>query len=136
MWDLNFKLKKYYHKFKLNRHISKSLVLQNGHYGIRILKSGFIYLSEIKSITLLFKKTLKKFGKIWFNINPNLILTKKPIESRMGKGKGGVVEYVAVVQVGLILLEIDGPSTIKVLNLMKKIIGKLHLPVKLIKFKL
>jgi len=54
----------------------------------------------------------------------------------MGKGKGGVVEYVAVVQVGLILLEIDGPSTIKVLNLMKKIIGKLHLPVKLIKFKL
>lgn len=79
---------------------------------------------------------MKKFGKIWFNINPNLIITKKPIESRMGKGKGGVVEYVAVVSIGLILLEIEGPSTIKVLNLMKKIIRKLHLPVKLVKFKL
>lgn len=136
MWDLNFKLKKYYHKFKLNRQVSKSLLIQNGHYGLRLLKSGFIYLSEIKSINLLFRKTLKKFGKIWFNINPNLIITKKPIESRMGKGKGGVVEYVAVVSIGLILLEIEGPSTIKVLNLMKKIIRKLHLPVKLVKFKL
>lgn len=136
MWDLNFKLKKYYHKFKLNRQVSKSLLIQNGRYGLRLLKSGFIYLSEIKSINLLFRKTLKKFGKIWFNINPNLIITKKPIESRMGKGKGGVVEYVAVVSLGLILLEIEGPSTIKVLNLMKKIIRKLHIPVKLIKFKL
>jgi large subunit ribosomal protein L16 len=136
MWDLNFKLKRYYHKFKLNRIVSKGLVVQQGHYGIRLLKSGFLYLSEVKSIHLLVRKTLKKSGKIWFNINPNLILTKKPIESRMGKGKGGVTEYVAVVPMGLILLEIESSSTIKTLNLMQKIISKLHLPAKLIKFKL
>lgn len=136
MWDLNFKLKKYYHKFKLNRSVTKSLIIQQGYYGIRVLKSGFIYLSEVKSINLLFRKTLKKFGKIWFNIHPNLIITKKPIESRMGKGKGGVVEYVAVVHLGLILVEVEGPNTFKVLNLMKRIMRKLHLPTKLIKFRL
>lgn len=54
----------------------------------------------------------------------------------MGKGKGGVTEYVAVVPMGLILLEIESSSTVKTLNLMQKIISKLHLPAKLIKFKL
>lgn len=134
MWDLNVKLKKYFHKFRLDKVEKKSLFVQNGQYGLRVLKSGFLYLKEIKAINSLFKKTFKRYGKIWFNINPNLIITKKPAESRMGKGKGAVSEYVAVVQSGRLILEIDGPSNIQALLLLKKIVKKLHLPVKIIKF--
>lgn len=136
MWDLNLKLKKYFHKFRLDKIEKKSLFIQNGQYGLRVLKSGFIFLAEIKAINLLFKKTFKKYGKLWFNISPNLIITKKPAESRMGKGKGAISEYVAVVQSGHLLLEIEGPSEIRTLVLLKKIVKKLHLPVKIVKFSL
>ncbi len=136
MWDLNLKLKKYFHKYKLGSIENRSLIIQNGHYGLRLMASGFIYLAEIKAITLLFKKTFKKFGKLWFNINPNLLLTKKPLESRMGKGKGAATEWVAVVHLGRILLELEGPSDLKSVNLLKKIIRKLHIPCKIIKFRI
>lgn len=134
MWDLNVKLKKYFHKFRLDKKEKKSLFIQNGQFGLRILKSGFIYLTELKAVNLLFKKTFKRYGKLWFNINPNLIITKKPAESRMGKGKGAVFEYVAVVQSGHIIIEIEGPSNIQSLVLLKKIVKKIHLPVKIVKF--
>ena len=134
MWDLNLKLKKYFHKFRLDKIEKKSLFVQNGQYGLRALKSGFIHINELKAINLLFKKTLKKYGKIWFNINPNHIITKKPAESRMGKGKGAVSEYVAVIQSGRLILEIEGPTQIQTISLLKKIVKKLHLPVKIVKF--
>ena len=134
MWDSNINIKKYFHKFRLDKKEKRSIFIQNGKYGLRILKSGFVHLNELKAINLLFKKTLKKFGKIWYNLNANLVLTKKPLETRMGKGKGGITEYVAVVQKGHLIIELDGPSLIQVISLLKKIQKKLHLPTKIIKF--
>jgi ribosomal protein L16/L10AE len=52
----------------------------------------------------------------------------------MGKGKGGISEYVAVVQSGHLLLEVEGTSFVKLLNALKKIEQKLHLPTKIVKF--
>lgn len=134
MWDNNQDLKKYFHKVRLNKSNKRSFFLQNGSYGIRVLESGFLHANEIKALNVLFKKTFKKFGKIWYNISPNLILTKKPLETRMGKGKGGISEYVAVVQAGHIILEIEGPSELACLNLLNQMAAKLHLSVKIVKF--
>jgi len=52
----------------------------------------------------------------------------------MGKGKGGISEYVAVVQAGHIILEIEGPSDLSCITLLNQMITKIHLPVKIIKF--
>jgi len=53
---------------------------------------------------------MKRGGKVWINIFPNLSLTKKPLETRQGKGKGSVDEWVAVVKNGKIMFEVSGVS--------------------------
>lgn len=134
MWDLNLKLKKYFHKANLTKVTRKSLFVQNGFFGLRALESGYVRLSELKAINILFRKTFKKFGKIWYYINPNLLLTKKPLESRMGKGKGSSVEYVAVIQRGHIILEVRSIYPFQSLIILNKIKRKLSLSSKIIKY--
>lgn len=134
MWDNNQDLKKYFHKVRLDKRNKRSFFIQNGSYGLRVLKSGFLYSNEIKALNVLFKKAFKKFGKIWYNISPNLVLTKKPLETRMGKGKGNISEYVAVVQSGHIILEIEGPSELTCISVLNKMANKISLPVKIVKF--
>ena len=53
---------------------------------------------------------MKRGGKVWINIFPHLARTKKPLETRMGKGKGGVEDWVAVVKTGKIMFEVAGVS--------------------------
>lgn len=79
-----------------------------GEYGLQVLESGFITARQIEAARVTIMRTIKKGGKLWIRIFPDKPITKKPAETRMGKGKGNVEGWVAVVKRGRILFELEG----------------------------
>jgi large subunit ribosomal protein L16 len=81
-----------------------------GEYGLKALESAWITANQIESVRITIGRYLKKGGKLWIRIFPDKPVTKKPAETRMGKGKGNVDHYVAVVKRGRIMFELAGVS--------------------------
>ncbi len=79
-----------------------------GDYGIQTLESGKISAQQIEAARIAINRYLKRKGKVWIRIFPQKPITKKPAETRMGKGKGNVDHWVAVVRPGNILFEVSG----------------------------
>ena len=79
-----------------------------GDYGLQALESGKISARQIEAARVAMTRYVKRGGKIWIRIFPDKPITKKPAETRMGTGKGGVEYYVAVVKPGRILYEMEG----------------------------
>ena len=79
-----------------------------GDFGLKSLEHGWITARQIESVRVVLSRRLKKTGKIWIRIFPDKSLTKKPAETRQGKGKGAPDSWVAVVKPGTILYEIEG----------------------------
>ena len=79
-----------------------------GEYGLQALEAGWITSNQIEAARIAMTRYMKRGGKVWINIFPNLSLTKKPLETRQGKGKGNPEVWVAVVKEGKIMFEIDG----------------------------
>ncbi len=84
--------------------------LHFGKYGLMALEGNWITNRQIEAARVAMTRYMKRGGKVWINIFPHLSLTKKPIEVRMGKGKGQPESWVAVVKEGKIMFEIDGVS--------------------------
>ena len=84
--------------------------LHFGKYGLMALEGNWITNRQIEAARVAMTRYMKRGGKVWINIFPHLALTKKPIEVRMGKGKGQPESWVAVVKKGKIMFEIDGVS--------------------------
>jgi large subunit ribosomal protein L16 len=82
--------------------------LQNGDIGLQALEAGWITSRQIEAIRRVVVRHNKRRGKYWIRIFPDKPVTAKPAETRMGKGKGSVDHYVAVVKPGRILFEIAG----------------------------
>src|SRR5210317_33091 len=82
--------------------------LSNGMYGIKALDSKFITSRQIEAARIAATRFMKREGQLWIRIFPDKPVTKKPLEVRMGKGKGNVEYYVAVVKPGRMLFEMDG----------------------------
>ena len=80
----------------------------DGEYGIQAVTAGLITSNQIEAARIAMTRYMKRGGKVWINIFPNLSLTKKPLETRQGKGKGNPEVWVAVVKEGKIMFEIDG----------------------------
>jgi large subunit ribosomal protein L16 len=81
-----------------------------GSYGLQALEPGWIKSQQIEAARVALSKFSKKEGKLWIRIFPDKSVTKKPAETRMGKGKGAPEFWVSVVKPGRILFEIDGLS--------------------------
>lgn len=81
-----------------------------GDYGIVSTECGWISARQIEAGRIAISRHVKKTGKLWIRIFPDKPITKKPIETRMGKGKGNVEEWVCVVKPGRVLFEIKGVS--------------------------
>lgn len=81
-----------------------------GSYGLKALEPHYISNRTIESARIAINRYLKREGSVWIKIFPDKPITKKPLETRMGKGKGGFDSWVAVVRPGKILFEIDGVS--------------------------
>lgn len=81
-----------------------------GEYGIKSLEPGWITSRQIEAARVAITRAAKKGCKVWIRIFPDKPITKKPAETRMGKGKGNPEYWVAVVKPGRILYEISGVS--------------------------
>jgi len=81
-----------------------------GEYGLKALEAHWLTANQIEAARMAISRYLKKGGKLWVRIFPDKPVTKKPAETRMGKGKGNVEFWVAVVKPGRILFELSGVS--------------------------
>ena len=81
--------------------------LHFGKYGLMAKEGAWITANQIEAARVAMTRFMRRGGKVWINIFPNLSLTKKPLETRQGKGKGEPEVWVAVVKKGKILFEID-----------------------------
>src|SRR6201992_4243480 len=79
-----------------------------GDYGLQATEHCFVTSRQIEACRMAIQRHVKRAGKLWIRIFPDKPITKKPLEVRMGSGKGGVEGYVAVVKAGRVLLEIAG----------------------------
>ena len=79
-----------------------------GEYGLQALERDWITNRQIEAARVAITRYMKRGGKVWITIFPDKPITKKPAETRMGKGKGNPEEWVAVVKPGRIMFEIDG----------------------------
>ncbi|SMC26135.1 LSU ribosomal protein L16P [Desulfacinum hydrothermale DSM 13146] len=82
--------------------------LNFGDYGIKALESGRITSRQIEAARVAITRHVKRGGKLWIRIFPDKPITKKPAETRMGKGKGSPEMWVAIVKPGRILYELKG----------------------------
>ena len=82
--------------------------LSNGMFGVKALDSVFVTSRQIEAARIAATRYMKREGQLWIKIYPDKPITKKPLEVRMGKGKGALDHYVAVVKPGRILFEISG----------------------------
>jgi large subunit ribosomal protein L16 len=79
-----------------------------GDYGLKALERGWLGSREIEAARIALTRYLKRGGKVWIRIFPDKPITKKPAETRMGKGKGAPEGWVAVIKPGRILYEMEG----------------------------
>jgi len=79
-----------------------------GTFGLKTLDKAFITNRQIEAARIAMTRRMKREGNVWIRIFPDKPITKKPQEVRMGKGKGALDHYVAVVKPGRIMFEIDG----------------------------
>ena len=82
--------------------------LSNGMFGVKALDAVFVTSRQIEAARIAATRYMKREGQLWIKIFPDKPITKKPLEVRMGKGKGALDHYVAVVKPGRILFEISG----------------------------
>ena len=85
--------------------------LSNGMFGIKSLESKFITSRQIEAARIAATRYMKREGMLWIKIFPDKPITKKPLEVRMGKGKGAPEYWVAVVKPGTIMFEAGGVTT-------------------------
>ena len=86
----------------------RGYLLSNGMFGIKTLDSHFITSRQIEAARIAATRFMKREGQLWIKIFPDKPITKKPLEVRMGKGKGAPEYFVAVVKPGRILFEVSG----------------------------
>jgi large subunit ribosomal protein L16 len=81
-----------------------------GEYGLQAAECGWVTARQIEAARIAMTRHVKRGGKIWIRVFPQKSITKKPAETRMGKGKGAPEEWVAVVKPGTVMYEMEGVS--------------------------
>jgi len=82
--------------------------LEFGDYGLQAVECGFMSARQIEAARIAITRRVKKGGKIWIRVFPDKPITKKPAETRMGKGKGNFEGWVSVIKPGKVIYEIEG----------------------------
>ena len=102
-----------------------------GTYGLKAVEAGWITSRQIEAARITISRRIRKVGRLWIRIFPNKSITKKPAETRMGKGKGSPEYWVAVVKPGRILFEVDGLNEEEAKEAFRQCGNKLPIKVKL-----
>jgi large subunit ribosomal protein L16 len=79
-----------------------------GEFGLQATECGWVTARQIEAARIAMTRHVKRGGKIWIRVFPHKSITRKPAETRMGKGKGAPEEWVAVVRPGFVLYEMEG----------------------------
>ncbi len=91
---------------------SNQSTLSFGKYGIRALESGRLRLNTIEAVRRVITRKLRRSGQVWIRVYPDISVSAKPLEVRMGKGKGSPSYWMCRIKSGQLLYEIDGVSHI------------------------
>jgi large subunit ribosomal protein L16 len=110
--------------------------LNNGKYGLKTIEAGKITSRQIEAARRAIVRKTKRIGKLWIRVYPDIPVSRKPAEVRMGKGKGANEFWIAKVKAGRVLFEIDGISSIEAkealvyasskLSLLTKFVNKIN----------
>ena len=103
-----------------------------GEYGLKAMSCGWITSRQIEAARIAMTRFIKRGGKVWIRLFPDKPITKKPAETRMGKGKGAPEEWVAVIRPGKILFEMEGVAPDIAREAMRLAAHKISLPTKFI----
>lgn len=96
------------HKMKMKGNAGRGTRLSYGSYGIKAVDGAWITARQIEAARISATRYMKREGQLWIRVFPDKPITKKPAEVRMGKGKGAVEYWVAVVKPGRMMFEIGG----------------------------
>lgn len=91
-------------------HVKGRNEMLNGEWGLVALEGAWVSNKQIEAARIAMTRHMKRLGKVWINIFPHLSKTKKPLEVRMGSGKGAPDSWVAVVKEGKLMFELKGVS--------------------------
>jgi len=109
-----------------NRGISnRGYELSFGEYGLKAVENGFLTSRQVESARKAITGTTKRGGKMWIRVFPSKPITAKPVEVRMGKGKGAVDHYECVIKAGKIVFELSGVDEITAKDAFRKAAVKL-----------
>jgi large subunit ribosomal protein L16 len=95
-------------KGRMRGYATRGATVEFGHFGLQAVEAGWVSNRQIEASRVAMTREMKRGGKLWIRIFPDKPITKKPAETRMGKGKGNPEGWVAVVKPGRILFEIEG----------------------------
>ncbi len=104
-----------------------------GAYGLKAIERGKLTARQIEASRIAIVRQAKRGGKLWIRIFPDVPVTKKPLETRMGKGKGGVEYYIAKILPGKILFEMDFPDEAVAMKALHLASQKLPIKCKVVK---
>ena len=121
------------HKGRIHGNASRCNKLNYGAYGLKALQPERIISNQIEAARVALTRYMKRTGKVWTRVFPNIPVSKKPVEVRMGKGKGSTEFWVCRVKPGRILFELDGVNEITAKEALYKASAKLPIKTKFIK---
>jgi len=117
-----------------NRGLStRGFEISFGEYGLKAIGRGFLTSRQIEAARKAITGSTKRGGKVWINVFPDKPITKKPLEVRMGKGKGSVDHYVAPIKPGKVLFELSGVTEAVAKEAFRKAAHKLPVEAKFIR---
>ena len=120
------------HKGRTPGKAYRGSTLAFGEFGLMTLQPGWLTSRQIEAARIAMSRKIKRGGKIWIRVFPDKPITKKPAETRMGTGKGGVEYYVAVVKPGRVLYEMEGMTKQLAIDAMKLAQAKLPLMTRIV----
>ncbi len=98
------------HRGRMRGLASRGCNVDFGDYGLKALEPGWITARQIEAARVAMTRHIKRGGKVWIRVFPDKPVSKKPAETRMGKGKGAPEFWVSVVKPGRVMFEIEGVS--------------------------
>ena len=121
------------HRGRLTGKATRGNKVTYGEFGLVALEPAWITSNQIEAARIAMTRHMKRGGKVWITIFPDKPITKKPAETRMGKGKGNPEGWVAVVKPGRIMFEIDGVDDETARDALRLAINKLPIKCKIVK---
>jgi len=121
------------HKGRIHGHASRATLINYGAYALKAMSPDRVIGKQIEAARVALTRHMKRQGRVWTRIFPNIPVSKKPVEVRMGKGKGSPEFWACRVKPGRILFEIDGVSEQIAREALYKASAKLPIKTKFIK---